>query len=97
MKPCALLFAFASILCAGTARTFTGVIEDNKCVGLACATMCPVVKDPVYTLQTSDRAWVLTNRKHAAQLAARYAGQKVTITGITRGNQLRIVSVQPAN
>ena len=92
MKRCALLFAFATILTAGTTQIFTGVIHDNKCVGPSCATMCPVDKDPVYTLQTPDRAWVLSDPK----LAARFAGQTVTIKGTTRGNRLRISSVTPA-
>lgn len=76
---------------------FTGTIHDNKCVGPACATMCPVDKDPVYTLQTPDRAWVLSDTKLASELAAKFAGQKVTIKGSTRGNRLRIASVTPAN
>ncbi len=97
MKRCALLLAFAAMLSAGTPRTFTGVIHDNRCVGPACATQCPVNKDPVYTLQTPDSAWVLSDSKLASELAAKFAGRKVTITGTTQGNRLRVSSVQPAN
>lgn len=78
---------------ARTQGKFTGVIRDNQCVGPACATMCPVDKDPVYTLQTPDGAWVLSD----SRLAAKFAGQKVTIQGTTSGNRLKVSSVTAAN
>jgi len=77
--------------------SFTGTIRDNKCVGLACATMCPVDKDPVYTLQTSEGAWVLSDSKQAAQLAAKFAGQQVIVKGTASGNRLKVESVTAAN
>ena len=78
---------------AFAAQTFQGVVQSNQCVGPACATQCPIDKDPVYTLQTEDRAWRLMNPKNDAKLAARYAGKKVTITGTTKGNVIEIKSV----
>jgi hypothetical protein len=92
MKRFALLLAFsAATLIAGT-FSGTGVVHDNKCLGPACATQCPVNKEAVYSLQTLDRAWVLSD----AKTAARYAGKKVKITGTTQGNTITITSVTPA-
>ena len=85
------------LLFARVPQTFTGTIHDNKCVGPACATMCPIDKDPVYTLQTPDHAWVLSDPKLASQLAAKFAGQKVTIKGTVRGNRLLVQSVTPSS
>lgn len=69
--------------------SLTGVIHSNQCVGPACATQCPIDKDPVYTLQTEDRAWRLND----AHTAARLVGKKVKITGTAKGNVLIIKSV----
>ena len=93
MKRLAGIVALSLVAAAGfAAQTFTGVVHSNQCVGPACATQCPIDKDPVYTLQTEDRAWRLSDPK----TAARYAGKKVMITGTTKGNVLKIVSVAPA-
>jgi len=72
--------------------SYTGVIHSNQCVGPACATQCPIDKDPVYTLQTEDRAWVLNN----PQVAARYAGKRVIVLGTVQGNKLKVTSLKPA-
>jgi hypothetical protein len=98
MKRFARLFILSALLnialclAADAVRTFTGIVHSNQCVGPACATQCPITKDPIYTLQTGDRAWVLGD----AKTAARYAGKKVTITGTTRDNTITITSVTPA-
>jgi hypothetical protein len=93
MKRFALLLVFSAAgLVAGT-FSGAGVVHDNKCVVPACATQCPVNKETVYSLQTSDRAWVLSDPK----TAARFAGKKVKITGTTQGNRITITSITPAN
>jgi hypothetical protein len=72
---------------------FTGVVHDNKCVGPACATLCPISKDPVYTLQAGDDAWVLSDAKKSAP----YAGKKVTVTGtLVDGYKLKVISIVAA-
>ena len=94
MKWCALLVALAGLCTAGGARkTVTGVIHDNRCVGPNCATQCPVRKGPVYTLQSGEDAWVLSEQKTPAQ----YAGKKVIVTGaIGPDNRLEVASIVPA-
>jgi hypothetical protein len=63
-------------------KTFTGVIHDNRCVGPNCARQCPVSKDPKYTLQSGDNAWVLTDRKNPKRFSGmQYTGRKVVVTG----------------
>lgn len=80
-------------MAAGTQKTFTGVIHDNRCVGPNCARQCPITKDPVYTLQSGEDAWVLTDTK----ASARYVGKKVVVTGaVEAGNKLKVVSIVPA-
>jgi Protein of unknown function (DUF5818) len=94
MKLCALLLAITGLGFAGTpAKIFTGVIHDNRCVGPNCATQCPVTKEPKYTLQTADAAWVLSDQK----TPARYVGKKVVVTGtVEGGNKLKVVSIAAA-
>ena len=94
MKRCILLVALAGLCLAGSARkTFTGVIHDNRCVGPNCATQCPINKSPVYTLQSGDDAWLLSDQK----TPAKYIGKKVVVTG-TPGpdNKLNVASIVPA-
>ena len=93
MKWCAVLIAAASICRAEAPKTFTGVIHDNRCVGPACATQCPVTKGPKYTLQSGDDAWMLSDQK----TPARFAGRKVIVTGsVGAENKLRVISIAPA-
>ena len=93
MKWCVLLLAAASVCMAETPRTFTGVIHDNRCVGPACATQCPVTKGPKYTLQAGDEAWVFSDQKSPA----RFTGKRVVVIGtIGAGNKLKVVSITAA-
>jgi hypothetical protein len=94
MKRFALLVAIAGISMAGVVqKTFIGVIHDNRCVGPNCARQCPVTKDPKYTLQSGDEAWVLSDQK----IPAKFAGKKVIVIG-TLGphNTLVVSSIVPA-
>jgi hypothetical protein len=94
MRSWALLVAVAGLCVAGSAlKTFTGVVHDNRCVGANCARQCPITKDPKYTLQSGDDAWLLSDQK----TAARFTGKKVNVTGtIGAGNRLNVVSIVPA-
>jgi hypothetical protein len=94
MKWCVLLLLAAG-LCIGDKAPgrFTGIVHDNRCVGPNCATQCPVTRDPVYTLQSGDAAWVLSDRKTPAQ----YVGKKVVVTGtVEADNKLKVLSITPA-
>jgi hypothetical protein len=89
----ALMLVAASLCLAGSPRTFTGVIHDNRCVGPNCATQCPVTKGPKYTLQSGEEAWVLSDQK----TPARFTGKKVVVTGtIESDNKLKVISIAPA-
>jgi hypothetical protein len=89
----ALILAAASLCLAGSPKTFTGVIHDNRCVGPNCATQCPVTKGPKYTLQSGEEAWVLSDQK----TPARFTGKKVVVTGtIESDNKLKVISIAPA-
>ena len=94
MKWCALLVAFAGLCLAGAARkTFTGVVHDNRCVGPNCARQCPINKNPVYTLQSGEDAWVLSD----AKASARFVGRRVVVVGaVGPDNKLKVVSIVPA-
>jgi hypothetical protein len=94
MKRWFLLPLLAGLSMAADApRTFTGVVHDNRCVGPECATFCPTTKEPVYTLQTADEAWVLSDPKRSAP----YVGKKVTVTATpVIGNKLKVISIVAA-
>jgi hypothetical protein len=71
---------------------YVGIIRDNEGPRPDSATQCPVIKPPKYTLQTETEAWVLTDE----QLAAKYAGKKVLVTGtLSNGNRLKVISIAP--
>jgi hypothetical protein len=95
MKSGALLLAIAGLCLAGGARkTFTGIIYDNRCSDANRARQCPSTRDPRYTLQSGDDAWLLSDQKTPAQ----YAGKKVVITGsIGPDNKLIVYSIVPSN
>lgn len=98
MKWCAL-FLFAAGLCFGgqAAKTFTGVIHDNRCVGPNCATQCPITKDPRYTLQSGDEAWLVRGALSNQKTLDRYVGRKVIVTATVEGdNKLNLKSIAPA-
>ncbi len=94
MKGCALLLIAAGLCCAkDAARTFTGVIYDNRCAATDRATKCPSTKAPTYTLQSGDDAWVLSDQK----TPARYVGRKVIVRGtVGADNRLYVASIAPA-
>lgn len=77
-------------MAAGTQKTFTGVIHDNRCVGPNCARQCPSTKEPVYTLQSGEDAWRLSFAKAPEQ----YVGRKVIVSGtLGADNKLKVDSI----
>jgi len=94
MKWWALLLLTAALVFGEKApQTFTGIIHDNRCFGPNCATQCPVIKGPKYTLQSGNEAWVLSDQK----TPARYVGRKVIVTGVIGAdNRLKVASIAPA-
>jgi len=80
-------------MAAASPKTFIGTIHVNEPVSTALATQCPVIKPPKFLLQTETEAWVLTDE----QLAAKYTGKKVAVTGtVTGGNRKKVISITPA-
>lgn len=89
------LLLLAAGLCIGDKAPgrFTGIIHDNRCVGPNCATQCPVTRNPVYTLQSPDGAWVLNGQKTPAQ----FVGKRVVVTAtVEADNKLKVLSIVPA-
>jgi hypothetical protein len=79
-------------MAATSPKTFVGTVHNNQPDKSAFATQCPIIQAPKFTLQTETEAWVLTDE----QLAAKYAGKKVSVTGtVTDGNRLKVVSISP--
>jgi hypothetical protein len=93
MKRYALLLALTGIaMAADSTRTYVGVVHDNQPVNPHNATQCVLIKGPRFTLQTKTEAWVLSDET----AAAKYAGQKVSVTGaVTDGNKLRVTAIHP--
>jgi len=80
-------------LAAASPKKFIGVIHDNRCVGPNCATQCSSTKAPVYTLQSGQDSFVLSDQK----IPAKYAGKKVIVTGtVAQNNRLIVTSIAPA-
>jgi hypothetical protein len=91
---CILLLLTAGLgLAEKAAKTFVGVIHDNRPTADSRATQCPVIRGPIYTLQSGNEAWVLTDQK----TPAKYAGKRVVVTGtIGNDNKLKVTSIAPA-
>ena len=88
MKRCALFLIAAGLL---SAKTYTGIINDNKPKASDSATKCPVIR-PNLTLQTADQAWVLSDQK----AAARFVGKRVVVEGTPGAkNELKVTSITP--
>jgi hypothetical protein len=94
MKWCALLLLAAGLGFEDKASSrFTGIVHDNQCVGPNCATQCPIVKGPKYTLQSGEGAWILSDQT----TPARYVGKKVIVRGtVEPENRLKIISITAA-
>jgi hypothetical protein len=94
MRSCVFLLVLGAIsLAAASPKTFVGTVHNNDLDRSTPATQCPVIKTPKFTLQTETEAWVLTDE----QLAAKYAGKKVSVTAtVTGGNHLKVISITPA-
>jgi hypothetical protein len=79
---------------ANPAKTYVGTVRENAGAPSTSATQCPVIRAPKYILQTETEAWILADE----QLAAKYAGKKVAVTGsVSDGNRLRATSIKAAH
>ena len=83
-------------------KTLTGVVSDTMCAkthmskdktAAECVRQCIKMGDG-FALVTEDAVYAL--KGHSADLD-KYAGQKVTVTGIVKGNSLAVESVAPTN
>jgi phosphate-selective porin len=87
MKPLTVGFAALALACAASAATFTGTITDDMCVkdhssmkmgsDAKCVTECVKTMNAKYALFDGKNAYVLSDQK----APAKFAGQKVTVTG----------------
>lgn len=77
-----------------SAKTYVGLVRENAGAPPDSATQCPVIRPPKYILQTETEAWILADE----QLAAKYAGKKVAVTGsVSDGNRLKATSIKAAH
>ena len=92
------LFLFAA---SAASRTFTGVITDSMCLGNHKAMhIAPDSKCIVECVKSSRTVkYVLYDGKTVYQLSdqqtpARFAGQKVTITGALAGTTIQVTKIE---
>jgi hypothetical protein len=98
-KTLALAFTLAAL---AAAETFTGVISDDMCgkdhshmkmgPDPKCVTECIKTMNGKYVLADGDKEYVLSDQK----TPAKFAGQKVTVTGKLNGKTLKVDSIAPA-
>ncbi len=101
MKPIAILFAAVTLLAAPAKQTFTGVISDEMCGAdhkamnvkpdSKCVVEC-VNMGSSYVLVSGPNIYKLSDQKTPAKFAA----QKVTVTGTLEGKTLKVNSIAPA-
>jgi hypothetical protein len=102
MKSCAVLLAAAGLcLAADTLQKYTGTIGDDMCKGdhkamggtdpARCVAECVKGMGAKYTLWADKNIYVLSDQK----AAAKYAGKKVTVTGVLTGTDLQVKSISP--
>jgi len=102
MKTIALLFAGAALACAAT---FTGTITDTMCGArhtmmkgrpdADCVRMCAKTSSVQYALYDGQTLLRLSDQK----TPARFAAQKVTVTGTydEKTRTIKVSSIEPAN
>ncbi len=101
-QPLTLGFAALALVCAASAATFTGTITDDMCVkdhasmkmgsDAKCVSECVKTMNAKYALYDGKNAYILSDQKSPAK----YAGQKVTVTGTLNGKTLKVDSIGPA-
>jgi hypothetical protein len=98
----ALTLGFAVVAMAAAADTFTGTITDDMCVkdhagmkmgaDAKCVTECVKTMNAKYALYDGANAYVLSDQKSPAK----FAGQKVTVTGTLNGKTLKVEKIASA-
>ena len=101
MKTLTFIFAAATLLAAPAKQTFTGVISDEMCGAdhkamnvkpdSKCVVEC-VNMGSSYVLLSGGNVYKLSDQKAPAKFAA----QKVTVTGTLDGKTLKVSSIAPA-
>ncbi len=101
MKQTTLLLAAAALFAGGPTRSFTGVITDSMC--LANHKMMRISPDPKCIVEcvraSRSVKYVLLDGKTVYQLSdqqtpAKFAGQKVKVTGTATGNNIQVVGIE---
>jgi hypothetical protein len=97
-----MLFALGFAAAALAAETYTGTITDDMCgkdhasmkmgTDAKCVTECVKTMNAKYVLADGKNAYVLSDQK----APAKFAGQKVTVTGTLNGKTLKVESIAPA-
>jgi predicted type IV restriction endonuclease len=102
MKKIAVFLAGAAMLtAAGEKKTLTGVVSDEMCGAdhkmmnvqpdSKCVTEC-VKMGSKYVLLADGKVYVLSDQKTPAKFAA----QKVTVSGTVDGKNIQVTSIAPA-
>jgi hypothetical protein len=98
-----LLIAAATLFAGGPSRSFTGVITDSMCI--ANHKMMHISPDARCILECVKAGrsvkFVLLDGKTVYQLSdqqtpARFAGQKVKVTGQANGNSIQVTKIEEA-
>jgi hypothetical protein len=100
LKP--IVLGFAALALASAAETYTGTITDDMCLkdhasmkmgnDAKCVTECIKTMNGKYVLYDGKTAYVLSDQK----APAKFAGQKVTVTGTVDGKTLKVASIAAA-
>ncbi len=98
-----LLIAAATLFAGGPSRSFTGVITDSMCIGNhKTMHISPDSKCILECVKASRSVkFVLFDGKTVYQLSdqqtpAKFAGQKVTVTGQASGNNIQVARIEGA-
>lgn len=98
-----LLIAAATLFAGGPSRSFTGVITDSMCIANhKMMRISPDSKCIVECVKASRSVkFVLLDGKTVYQLSdqqtpARFAGQKVKVTGQASGNSIQVAAIEAA-
>jgi len=99
LKPLALGLTLVAL---AAAETFTGTITDNMCgkdhssmkmvPDPKCVTECVKTMGGKYALSDGKNVYILSDQK----TPAKFAGQKVTVTGALNGTSLKVDSIAAA-
>ena len=96
-----LLIAAATLFAGGPSRSFTGVITDSMCVAnhkmmhvspdAKCIVECVKAGRTVkFVLLDGKTVYELNDQ----QTPARFAGQRVKVTGIAAGNSIQVAKIE---